>query len=133
MRVTNGEIYGGKEAIGKILQMTLPVRASYQIARLTAKMNEQVMVIDQVRDGLIRTYGTEKKGQVTIEKGTDNYAKFIVELNELFSKEVDMDVETVKLPTTIVEKCEKCESVIEKPLQIEPIVLLSLEKFIEIE
>ena len=133
MRVTNGEIYGGKEAIGKLLQMTLPVRASYQIAKLATKMNEQILVLDQVRNGLIKTYGKEENGQITIEQGTENFAKFIVELNELFKKEVELKVETVDLPTMVMEKCEKCGAVIEKPLQIEPTVLMALDKFVGIE
>ena len=133
MKVTNGEIYGGKEAIVKLLQMTLPVRASYQIAKLATKMSQHLLLIDQVRNGLIKTYGKEENGQITIEQGTENYAKFIVELNELFQKEVEMEIGTVDLPTMVMEKCEKCEAVIEKPLQIEPTVLMALDKFVEIE
>ena len=132
MRVTNGEIYGGKEAIGKLLQMTLPVKASYQVAKLATKMNEQVLVIDQVRNGLIKTYGKEENGQVTIDPQTENFSKFIIELNELFAEEVELKVVRVELPTTIREQCDRCEAVIEKPLQVEPTVLLALEKFIEV-
>lgn len=126
MKLKNGEIFVAKEPLQKLLEMSLPVKSSLQVARLANKLNEQLKIIDDVRNGLIRKYGKadlKEKGQLRVDPETEDFGKFVIDFNELMEQEVEVVLEKVKLPTEIDGK----------PLQIEPSVLMGLEKFVEVE
>ena len=136
MKLLNGEIFQTKEPLEKLLQVKMPVRASYALAKLALRLNEQLRIIEDVRNGLIRTYGKESleaKGRLEVTPESSGWEKFVSEVNELMMTEVEMDFDKVKLPEKVVEKCSKCEAVIEKPFEIEASVLMALEKFVEVE
>jgi len=136
MKLNNGEIFTASEPLKKLLEVKLPVKSSLALARLANKLQEQLKIIEDVRNGLIRTYGKEnleQKGQLRIDPGDENFPKFVEQFNELMEQEVEVVLEKVKLPEKVVEKCDKCEAIIGKPLQIEASVLMALEKFIEVE
>jgi len=112
--------------------MKLPVLVSLQIAKLTSKLNEPIRVIENVRSGLIRQHGQQQEsGETVVIMPNDplgrpvspDWEKFVSEFNELMSQEVEIEAEKIKLPREIDGK----------PLQIEPSILIALEKFIEVE
>lgn len=142
MKLTNGEIFGVKEPLEKLMAEKLPVNASYGLAKLAHKLNDQLAIIEKVRVGLFKTYGkpdsanpnqlrcmpliveTDNDGNIVNDsKGNPNmidnpvYQKFISEMLELMGQEVEIVFEVVKLPDT---------------LEIEPNVLMALEKFIKL-
>lgn len=127
MIVTNGEIYNTVEPLNKLAGMKLPVKTSLQVVKLINKLSEPLKEIDSVRQGLVKTYGIsfakDKDGNTTIKSKTDgNVLKYVTEVNELVSLETEIVVEKVKLPTEVDGKA----------LEIEPSVLIALEKFIEV-
>jgi hypothetical protein len=137
MKFKNEDIYvalGGQEPLfSKLTGMKWPVRTAYALAKMASKLNDQFKVIEDVRLGLIKRYGeVNEKGnteikQTVLKDGIETpnplWAAFVGEFNELMGQEVEIVVEKVKLPqktgTTDVE--------------IEPNILLALEKFIEVE
>lgn len=118
MQLTNGEIFNAKAPLEALLQVKFHVKVSYSLAKLGAKFNTQLQVIDQVRNGLIREYGEPDKGnpnQISVTEA--NKPKFLEELGELFSEVVEIDFEPVALPADF---------------HIAPAVLMALEKFVTI-
>ena len=120
MKLTNGEIFNAKEPLAKLLQEKLPVKASYGLAKLAAKLNDQLGVIEKVRNGLIQTYGDkdpDNPQQIRVDHQSEGFPKFMGELGELMNQEVEIVFEVVTLPDT---------------LEVEPAVLMALDKFIKI-
>lgn len=136
MKVKNGEIFISREPLQKLLEMKLPVKASYQVAKLANRFNEQLKVIDDVRNGLIRKYGKpdpEKGGQLRIDPANENWEKFIAEFNELMELEIEMVIEKIGIPEKVTGTCDKCNHNMDIILQIEPSILMALEKFVVIQ
>ena len=136
MKLNNGEIFTAREPLGKLMEQKFPVKVSYGLAKLANKLSEQFKVIDDVRNGLIRTYGEadkENPQQIKVNPEGPNFEKFVGEMNELFSQEVEVVFDKVKLPEKVAATCDKCSHNMDKALEIEPSVLMALEKFVEVE
>ena len=120
MKLTNGEIFNAKEPLEKLLQEKLPVKTSYGLAKLASKLNDQLQVIEKVRQGLILTYGENNPDnpiQIRVDPQSEGFSKFAEELGELMTQEVEIVFEKVTLPDT---------------LEVEPSVLMALEKFVKV-
>jgi len=132
MKVRNLEIFQAREPLQKLMEVKLPVRASAQIAKLALALNGSLKVIDDVRNGLVKKYGEEKDGETRVEEKSESFQKFIEEFNELMEMEEEVKFEKVKLPETVAATCDKCNHNMDKPFEVEPSVLMALEKFVEI-
>ena len=118
MKLTNGDIWSAQEPLRKLIEQKFPVMVSYKLSKLVMKLNEQFKVIDEVRTGLIKKYGeTDEKGNTQVKQESESFPKFVEEFNELMAVEHTIDVEKVKLP---------------EPFEIEPSVLMALDKFVEV-
>ena len=123
MKVTNRDLFAARAPLQALVNTKLPVSVSFKLARVALKINEQYQVIEEVRSGLIKKYGTvNEEGQVAVVETDADFPKFLEEFNELMSIEVEMVIDKVKLPTEVDGK----------PLEIEPVILMALEKFIEV-
>jgi hypothetical protein len=133
MKVLNGQIFQAREPLQKLSGEKLPVKASWGLAKLSLKLNEQLKAIDEVRNGLINKYGVaDEKGNVSVKQDTPNWNKFVEEFNELMMQEVEIVFEKVKLPEKVSATCDACKHNMDKPLEIEPATLMALEPFIEL-
>lgn len=135
MKLNNGEIFTAREPLAKLLEEKFPVKVAYGLAKLANKLQEQLKVIDDVRNGLIKTYGEpdkENPQQIKVDPEGENFGKFVEEMNELFSQEVEVVFDKVKLPEKVAATCDKCSHNMDKALEIEPSVLLQLDKFVEV-
>ena len=120
MKLTNGEIFNAKEPLEKLMAQKFPVKVSYGLAKLASKLNDQLQVIEKVRQGLIVTYGEKDKDNpqnIRVIPGGDKWLKFAAEYDELMSQETEIVFEVVTLPDT---------------LEIEPSIMMALEKFIKV-
>jgi len=136
MKLTNGEIFRAKEPLARLMVQKFPVKVAYGLAMLTNKLDSQLKVIDNVRNGLIKTYGVpdpDNPKQIKVLPGSENFGKFIEEMNELFSQEVEVVFDKVKLPEKVAATCDKCNHNMDKALEIEPWILAALPKFIDIK
>jgi len=125
MELTNGEIFGATKTLEELFTMELPVRTSMSIAKLSTKLSELFQSIDKVRNGLVTRYGGPdvKTNQITITPDSENWPKFISELNELMAQKTELVFDKIKLPQVIEGK----------PLMIKPSSLAMLDKFVELE
>ena len=134
MKLTNGEIFNAKEPLTKLMGEKFPVKVSYQLAKLAGKLSEQMLVIEKVRNGLIQTYGEpnpDNPQQISVLPNSENFQKFASELGELFAQEIQVVFEVVKLPEMVASTCDQCKHNMDRPLEIEPYILLALDKFVE--
>ncbi|KKN74731.1 hypothetical protein LCGC14_0387730 [marine sediment metagenome] len=143
MQLNNGEIFGAREPLVKLLGEKFPVKVSYGLAKIANKLNEQLKVIDDVRNGLIKTYGevgedgkikTKKDGgnNDILDLSLENETKLNAEFNELMEQEIEVVLDKVQLPEKVASTCDKCSHNMDKMLEIEPSVLMALEKFVDV-
>lgn len=120
MKLTNQEIFNAKEPLEKLIQEKLPVKTSYGLAKLAHKLNDQLQIIEKVRVGLFQTYGgphPDNPRQLRVDPQSEGFPKFANELGELMTQEVEIVFEEVTLPDT---------------LEIEPSVLMALDRFVKV-
>ena len=153
---TSGEIFAAREPLAQLMRQKFPIMVSYKLAKLASSVQVELKIIEDLRNALIKEYGVpsevdpnqitvptiieklDDQGKVVMDKGktimipNPNFAKFLDEVNELMVQEVKMVVEKVKLPEKVASTCEKCNHNMDKALEIEPAVLLLLDKFIEV-
>ena len=120
MKLTNREIYDAKRPLQTLIEEKLPVKVSYGLAKLAAKLDEQLEVIEKVRRGLISTYGAKdpkNPQQVMVSPESENFPKFAEEIEELMAQETEIVIEVVTLPDT---------------LEIQASILMALKKFVKV-
>ena len=131
MEVSNGGIYASQDSLRALVKTRLPVKVSLQVVKLAKELSEQFAIIAEVKNGLIKTHGeTNKQGlpevifpqDPTGRPPSPNWGKFVVENNELMAQTVELKIEKIKLPSEVDGK----------PLNIEPSILIDLEKFVEV-
>lgn len=133
MKLKNQDVFLAREPLQKLMEIKLPVKSSYQVAKLANKLNEQLKVIDDVRNGLVKNYGEKgEEGQMKVKSDSPNFEKFAEEFHELMEQQVEVVFEKVKLPEKIASTCDKCSHNMDKPFEIEPSILMALEKFVEV-
>jgi hypothetical protein len=124
MKFKNSDIYmamTGKESpFAKLIDQKFPVKTSYAIAKMVGKIDDQFKVIESVRTGLIKKYGTkDEKGNLQVNQDTEAWQKFLIEFNELMEQDVEIVTEKVKIPSD--------------KLEIEPTIMMALMPFVEVE
>lgn len=131
MKVTNDELANTVGALNKLIDIKWPVTTSLEIVKLASQLQVPLTEINIVRQGLVKTYGItfeQDEMGTTIKstvkgKETENVLKYITEAGKLGEIVAELKVGSkIKLPRKVDGK----------PLQIEPSILISLEKFIEI-
>ena len=121
MKLTNAEIFNSKGSFQKLLSQRLPIKTSYKLLGVVSKVNNQLTIIEAARSKLVEMYGQPDPKRTELYRVTPDCpgcSKFMQEFGELMRLEVELDIQPVSLPDT---------------LEIEPSVLLVLDKFIEIK
>jgi len=133
VKLTNGDIFGAQEPLRKLIEQKFPVMVSYKLSKMVMKLNEQFKVIEEVRNGLVKKYGeTDDKEQTSVKPEDENFPKFVVEFNELMAQEVEIVIGKVKLPEKVASTCDKCHYNMDRMFEIEPALLVALDKFVEV-
>ncbi len=158
MKLTNGEIFLTRhgmdrdgnpvDALGELLQQKLPVKVSYDLAKLAQKLQGYIEPISEVKGGLVKQYGSiqangrpgismiieikDEDGKVTSTEPNPQWQKFTEEYAELMAQEVEVVFTPVSLPEKVAATCDKCNHNMDKALEIQPSILMVLEKFITI-
>ena len=122
MKFTISEIYNAAGPLGALSKVKLPVKVSLSIVRLIKKVDEHLIPAQECENGLITHYGKPledgpNKGKLAVKRGDENYSKFNEEYGELMMQEVEIVFNKIQLPET---------------LEIEPGILMALEKFIRV-
>ena len=97
MKFTMTELFNMKDGLQRLVQKEIPIKTSFKLARFTKRVNEELVILDQARVGLVERYGSkdELTGQARVDEG--NVKEFIKELNEVLKIEVDIDFESIKI------------------------------------
>ena len=141
MKLTSGEVFIAKETLDRLMEFKIPVKTSFAIAKLANKVSAEYAPIAVARNKLIQDYGKEdpkNPGIISVDRkiaGEEGFNKWVEGLVELMNEEVELDIDKIipiKLPETIAATCDKCNHNMDKPLEIEPSILMALEKFIEV-
>jgi hypothetical protein len=123
--IKNGEIFNDiKPAIGKLIQVQLPVRTAFEVARFTALIEPHIKTIENVKNSLIIQYGKidERTATPIIDPECENWEQFVNEYNALMEIEVELPDTKISIPSTVNGM----------DVKIEASVLLQLEKFVEL-
>ena len=132
--VKNGDIFNARGPLQELIAIRLPVLTSYRLALMTNKLNEQLVVMEDVRRGLIQQYGTPDEGgrNLSVPEDSENYPAFMGEFSELMAVEVKIALEKVVLPQKVSATCDVCHHNMDRDLEIESRILLALIEFVEV-
>ena len=122
MKLTIAEIFNVKEPLQELARQKLPVKTSLAVLKLIRKLNEHLIPAEEVKNNLVKQYGgppvdAPNSGQISIQPGDANFPRFAEEFSELVQQEIELVFEKIILPDT---------------LEIEPAVLMALEKFVKV-
>jgi hypothetical protein len=132
LNVKNSDLYAAREALKKVNEHRFPVKTSFGLAKLGARVNDACKPIDTCRDELLKKFGKNEDGRTFINANSPNWPDFEREFTELMDMEAEIKVDVVKLPEKVSATCDKCNHNMDRPLEIEPSVLMALEKFVEV-
>ena len=86
------DIVNSQTSLQKLLGVSLPVKVSYKLSKLVAKLQPELDIFNKEKDKLIEKYGEkDDKGNWTIKQDSENMPKFVEEINELTEMEVNID------------------------------------------
>ena len=109
MKVTNTELLRAVPALRELIQIHLPVRASFKLARLVREVEQVANDIERARAALVERYGErDAAGEFTpvVDSGGDvvegrvnltDPESFARELNELLGTAVELRAEAILL------------------------------------
>ena len=120
MKLNNGEILNVKEPLEELIRQKFPVRTALALLHLAKKLDEVLIPVQEVRNGLIKTYGTPSKGnpaRIEVRPDSEGYAKYCDELGELLKLEVEIVLKPVAIPETA---------------EVSPAAMMALERFITV-
>ena len=119
MQAKNGDVWQAREPLQELLKEPWPVKTAYGLARLGRRINEQAMLIEQVRTRLITQYGVANgAGQIAVTPDSPNWANFVTCFNELMDEDADIPLDKVILPDV-------------EGLSLQPSILMALVPFVE--
>lgn len=83
--------------INELVSVKLPIKAAYKIARITRKLQEQLLDFESQRVALIKEMGvTDEKGNMVVSE--ERVPAFTEKLNELMPEGISVDVDGITLP-----------------------------------
>lgn len=119
MKLKNGQIFNAQEPLGKLMGLSLPVITSLKVAKLADKVQTAYRIIDEVRLGLVRKYGSENEsGRMRVLENSPEWEGFLAEYVELMEQEIELVFDVIDLPPD---------------LDIEPSILMGLLPFVEVK
>lgn len=89
------------QALANASKWSLPVGTGLQLARLARKIAAEAQIITGERDKLIIKYGEQNEKGYSIKPDSPNWPSYIRDVQALFSQEVEIDAQPIKLPETL--------------------------------
>ena len=133
MKLTNSQLYQGREAFQRLLGEKFPVLTSYALAKLAFEVNERLKVLEVVRNGLVEKWGTPEGSGFRVKEDSPNWKQWIEEIETLMSEEVEVKTGKVRIGFNVKAACPSCGKVIDMPFWIEPREIMALEPFIDMD
>jgi hypothetical protein len=129
MKIKVNEIKSIGEGLNEILEIALPIKTAYWLARLVNKLDSELKAFERVRMNLVTQHAKkDKEGKPLFKKDKDgkdtnevvvvDMEKFQKEFIELAEEDLDIDFKPIKLADL-------------GDIKIKPIILAKLGKIIE--
>lgn len=115
MKISYREAIEAQQALNQLLVRGMPIKASLEVANLSAEIDRQVANFIKVRDGLIGSYEIKVSAGETAdtvkfsaeEKGKEGFVQeFTNKINELMTTETEEINTTIQLPDNLELKPE---------------------------
>jgi D-lyxose ketol-isomerase len=85
-------------AIKEISKISLPVTASFRLAKLVSELGTSLDIFEKQRNELVKKYGIEKEDQKgTFVVSQENMSKFIEEINSLIQEQIEVQFTPIPL------------------------------------
>lgn len=94
MKLKNGVIFNATEALNKLATSDLPIKVVYNLKKNMDAINEQLKVINESRNSLIKKYGHDDK---ITQDDKEAMQKFVSDFNEILEIEEEVDIRTFTL------------------------------------
>lgn len=98
MEVTLGQVYASFNLLSRIVDQQLPIRMAFRFTRLIRELNKEWTSLEKLRDGLIKTHGSEVEGsQGSFTVPEENRKAFFTEFQELLRETVNVEWDLVSI------------------------------------
>ena len=130
--MTNRELLEAQGALQQLLAVKLPIRVSEHLALMISNLNIQLQVITELRRKLYEQYGIRSQDGRSYDppENPDSLLQMEAEWNTLMASEHSFPIQKVLLPEKIASTCDACHHNMDRPLEIEPGVMLPLVKLV---
>lgn len=91
-RIMVYELYSALGRMGEVSVM----KAAYAIAKTMRNLKDEAEFFESQRNRLVKKYGKEEDGRLTISMESPNWNTFQKEFNEMATDEVDVDIHQVE-------------------------------------
>ena len=137
MKLTYREISATKLSLAKLMAEKFPLAVGHKLIKLAKVLMPEIETYEKLRGDLFKQYGTqtpENPMEYAEPLPTDpKFVPFNQQMKELLDMEVELEIEVVLIPETVVITCPKCGIIAHKPLEVEPLTMLLLESFVQRE
>ena len=119
MKVTLGDIQNSKDILGRLANTDMPIKTSFELARLIKKLNEEYVAIEECRTRLIQEHGEEiENANMRVVPGTEGFDSFMKAYSEFMLTEIDIPVSPIEI------------NINHTNAQVKPIDIIAIEKFV---
>lgn len=156
MKITikNAVVVASIQSLNRLLEYKLPVLVSMEVMKVAHSLDVANKLVNECITKLRKDYGEKNEiGQFVVKAKIPNpafnkenkeskepemipnpkLAEFNAEVEALLMQEVEIEfAKKIKLPEKIAATCDKCHHNMDKPLEIEPAILLGLIDFIDV-
>lgn len=91
IKVKLAEIVGSVDQIKSLSELKLPVKISYRLSRLAAKIQPELTIYNEKRNKIIEELGTQNEDKTFSIKDAEKLKEFTVKLKELLEIEIEID------------------------------------------
>ena len=119
MDLKTGELLNMQDALAKLSQEKLPIKAAYWVSRVQKLIEPEVKAADEQRNVIVQKFGTEVEGG-GMRIQTEKMQEFMAEMGEVLSSDISI---AAGLPKITLDKFGSVE--------IQAAVLLPLSALIE--
>ena len=93
MTITLGEILTAKAPLTKIMNQSLPIKASYRLSKLIDEINKEYDRINEMQKKTMLKYGSQKEDMIEVDK--DKAEDFRKEFREFLEEEIELPFDPI--------------------------------------
>ncbi len=120
IKLTVGELFNLKRPVEMLVLCKVPLKTSYAIGKMAKLIGDELVIAGAKHDELVIEYGAKVPPtfrEYAVLETSERYDEFNEKMAELKEIDIEIDAVPIVLPDT---------------LEIEPAVLMALEKFVKV-